>query len=235
MLRSVQQRLFFPPEQAGKMGHSDNTGVSLVEYENGVWRLIYLNDNSHLTKEISTLARQNWWRGGGEDHNVWFRPAADGEERYLAYRREAWESLYGPAARFDGRGFCREALQEAEKEPLSLVYAMLGSRVAGLVQLDPERGADEGAGYISFLYLEPEYRQKRLGIQLVGQAVSFYRARGRKFLRLCVSPRNEAALRLYRAAGFKEAGSAPGQFGNLIVMEMNIGFDELWERYPLIK
>lgn len=54
--------------------HCDNTGVSLLEYEDGVFRAVFLNDNSHLSDEISTLAKQKWWRTGEKqtDFNMWF-------------------------------------------------------------------------------------------------------------------------------------------------------------------
>lgn len=54
--------------------HCDNTGVSLLEYENGVFRAVFLNDNSHLSNEISTFAKQKWWRTGDgqSDFNMWF-------------------------------------------------------------------------------------------------------------------------------------------------------------------
>ena len=40
----------------------DNTGVSLLEFENGGCRLVFENDISHLDPELSTLAGQKWWR-----------------------------------------------------------------------------------------------------------------------------------------------------------------------------
>lgn len=52
----------------------DNTGVSLIEYEDGCFTPVWFYDNSHLTPEISTLAHQLWWRGKG-GFNLWFRPA----------------------------------------------------------------------------------------------------------------------------------------------------------------
>ena len=82
VIRAVQQRLFFPSEPMERTGHCDNTGVSLLEYEDGSFRLIYLNDNSHLPPKLSTFARQNWWREdtGKKDHNLWFRPLQGGAD-----------------------------------------------------------------------------------------------------------------------------------------------------------
>lgn len=232
VIRAVQQRLFYAPEEIGQIGHSDNTGVSLLEFENGEYRKIYLNDNSHLSEEISTLARQKWWRDGGRDNNLWFRPVTDGGARYTAFRRDAWQKLYGAADSFDAGAYYDEAAEAASEEPLSLAYAMLGGRVAGMIQLSPRRGEAEGIGGISFLYLLPEYRGERMGIQMVGQAASFFRARGRTRLRLCVSPRNQQALGLYRAAGFQAAGWTPGKFDDLILMEKEISLERWRREYP---
>lgn len=42
------------------VGWSDNTAVSLVEYENNVPKIIFKNSNDHLTDELSTLSRSRW-------------------------------------------------------------------------------------------------------------------------------------------------------------------------------
>ncbi len=62
----------------------DNTGVSLLRYENGVFRLEYLYDNSHLSPELSTRTRQRWWREKqGGLFQLWFRdPGPEDEGLY---------------------------------------------------------------------------------------------------------------------------------------------------------
>ena len=59
------------------LGHSDNTAVTCLEVEGERTRTVFENDNSHLPDEISTLARQRWWKGRdgtSGDANLWFRP-----------------------------------------------------------------------------------------------------------------------------------------------------------------
>lgn len=82
VLRGVQYLLGgneWPP-------YCDNTAVSLLSYENGAFRIEYLNDSSHLSDEISTFARQKWWRTGGDrrDFNMWFE--MEGETSYAVLR-----------------------------------------------------------------------------------------------------------------------------------------------------
>ena len=71
------------PHEASK---ADNTSVSLLEYENGVFTPVYLYDNSHLSEAISTRARQRWWRQQGGKFNLWFRLAVPADQ-----------ALYDPA------------------------------------------------------------------------------------------------------------------------------------------
>ena len=55
------------------LSHSENTAVTELHWENGSYELISLNDASHLTPELSTLGRQNWWRGSRYlDFNMWY-------------------------------------------------------------------------------------------------------------------------------------------------------------------
>ena len=62
----------------------------------------------------------------------------------------------------------------------------------------------------------------RLAVQLLGQAVSYYRKRGRRALRLRVSPDNAAALKFYADAGFAETLREDGSFGPVVTMCMDI-------------
>lgn len=59
--------------------YCDNTAVSHIRYENGAFSIDFLNDTSHLSEEISTFARQKWWRQGGDrrDFNMWFTQRGD--------------------------------------------------------------------------------------------------------------------------------------------------------------
>ena len=82
VLRGVQYLLGgneWPP-------YCDNTAVSLLGYENGAFRIEYLNDSSHLSDELSTFARQKWWRTGGDrrDFNMLFE--TEGETSYAVLR-----------------------------------------------------------------------------------------------------------------------------------------------------
>lgn len=209
VIRSLQYRLF--PDVPG---HSDNTAVSLLEFENGRFTPVYLDDNGHLSEEVSTLARQNWWRGG-KDHNLWFRPLTGGREWYLACREDAWRALYGEP--LPNRPFYQNALDGSGGVPGALCDVMLEEERVGLLHLNTQ----QDVGHISFLYLLPGYRGLGLGTQLLGQAVSVFRGQGKSRMQLFVSPRNEAAIALYRRNGFREAGEHPGKPDNLILMEMD--------------
>ena len=71
VLRGVLSVLF--PEM--EVGHSDNTAVTCLQYDNGAYTVAYLNDNSHLSSGSSTFARQKWWQQDGAqgDDTLWFR------------------------------------------------------------------------------------------------------------------------------------------------------------------
>ena len=92
------------------MKHSDNTAVALLEIQDGQVKVVYADDNSHLTPEISTLARQNWWKDNPKavDLNLWFSQAnldtVEDRDFYLSCREEAWRRLYGRVDQYDGPG-----------------------------------------------------------------------------------------------------------------------------------
>ena len=219
------------PGEMDGLGHSDNTAVTCLEVEGDTARTVFENDNSHLPDEISTLARQRWWKerdGTSGDANLWFRPLNLKKEGtvYRSARHEAWQDVNGPAVPFDGDAFQRDALRCWKRAPeRAVMCAMQREETAGLLLMDLDRGADDGVGYIPFLYMSPAHRRQGLGVQLLGQAVSTYRPLGRDRLRLCCAPDNGIAQRFYQKYGFVKVGEEPGARGPLDVLEKYIGFE----------
>lgn len=105
IIRNAMQVLF----PGTSVGHADNTAVTLLHWDNGTYTAEYFNDNSHLTEEISTLARQNWWRQDGDrkDHNLWFTAGLDEAAPVSSEENaEPWSAWYDRA--FAGALFLRQ-------------------------------------------------------------------------------------------------------------------------------
>lgn len=164
VLQNALGRLFFGGD-TNKLGHSENTAVSTLHYENGAYRLESLFDASHLPKEISTVGRQSWWRR--EDHrdmNFWYRPAQAED-----------------AALLDALGIAPGA---------RTVAACLEDEAVGAVSLQQ---LDENTGAIVSLGLLPAYRGQGLAAQLLGYAVSAFRKDGLSKLTLLRTPEGDSA------------------------------------------
>ncbi len=84
---------------------------------------------------------------------------------YRTARHEAWQDVNGPAVPFDGDAFQRDALRCWKRAPeRAVMCAMQRDETAGLLQMDLDRGAAEGVGYIPFLYMDPAHRRQGLGV-----------------------------------------------------------------------
>lgn len=199
----------------------ENTAVSCYEIQGHRFRTLFENDASHLAGDLTSAGLKD---GKGSPPLVWFRPMAldsDAEVKfYLAARQEAWESLHGSLRGFDGPGFLSEAREQLQWDPRAVQQVMFRGRAVGLLQLATLQDVREGAGYIPFFYLRPDYRGQGIGIQLLGQAVSVYQPMGRKCLRLLCDPGNTPAQRFYHRYGFVKKGQAPGATGPLDLLEM---------------
>lgn len=219
------------PGEMDQLGHSDNTAVSCIEMEGEQGRILFENDNSHLPEEISTLARQRWWKerdGSSADANLWFRPLDMTREGdlYLGAREEAWVDIHGRHIPFDGEGYQADAMRCWKQDPeRAVLCAMQRDEQVGILQLDLERYGDDGVGYIPFVYMFPRHRRQGLGVQLIGQAVSTYRRLGRTKLRLRCAPDNGVAQRFYKKYGFVKVGQAQGARVPLDLLEKDIGFE----------
>ena len=187
-----------PPEEWYGMPHGDNTAVSCLVWDGERFEIQFEMDNSHLPEEISTLARQAWWRKDktkSADVNLWFRPAVWPRDRALYPQAETAQNM---------------------------TVAMSGDRPVGFFLIDRPRYQEEKAGYIRFLSIFPEDRGKGLGIQLIGQCVAEYRGAGRDKLRLRCPADNEGARRFFRRYGFVKVGE--DSEGDLL--EKYIGYEQ---------
>ncbi|MDD6024368.1 MAG: bifunctional histidine phosphatase family protein/GNAT family N-acetyltransferase [Oscillospiraceae bacterium] len=232
-ISSMLCRLFYDFDNFHAVGKSDNTAVSLLHYENGSFQLVFKNDSSHLS--ALHMNRTRWLPPDGTLPELYFRPMGRNIDQYIQYRKDAWQVVYGDLRDFDGSGFWMDAQRTIGPDPNALVVGYLGSEPVGCIQLSPHRDDYRGVGYIPFIYLREPFRHKGLGIQFIGHAVSFYRARDRKTLQLSVAHTNEKALGFYHKFGFRQAGKSPGRYGKLILMEKDISIPTLPRKLKIIR
>ena len=218
-----------PPEEWDEVPHGDNTAVTCLSWDGEKLSLVFEQDNSHLSEEISTLARQAWWRKGGKakDVNLWYSPLDPEKDWdiYLRARREAWTSTHGGDVPFDGENFLQNARANLSRTPWGVTLAFAGDALAGVLELDPSRYEADKAGYIPFCYIVPERRGQGLGVQLIGQAVALYRPMGRDKLRLRCAPYNDRAQRFYKKYGFAKIGDEENSRVPLEILEKYIGYE----------
>ncbi len=216
-------------EISEKCPHGDNTAVSLIEYENGQYRVVYANDASHLSDAISTFAHQNWWRGTNrKEIGLRFLPldvqSEAGAALYQLCRAEGWLSSHGNMDHYDGKAFLEQARRNRKVYDGAVLAAYYEDNFAGLLQLDTEQDSAEGVGRVPFVYMAPDYRKKGVGIQLIGEAVSRFRKLGRDRLRLRCAAENTTAQNFYRRCGFRKTGVDASAPVALDFLELYIGY-----------
>ena len=209
------------------MMHGDNTSVSLLHYDGGKFTVEYYNDNSHLGA-LSTFARQQWWRDTTKDDPTSLRFAPlnprnkQDAEFYTNSYRDSWIAAHGTDAGFISSIYLSSARSHAAKDPESLLKVLSGDTPVGVLELDPKRGKEFGCGWISLLYLKPEYRGHNLGVQLIGMADSYFFQKKRSAVRLHVAVTNEHAIGFYHHYGFHDVRIDPGVSSDQILMERTL-------------
>lgn len=172
---------------------------------------------------MSTFADQDWWKEKEklDFSNLRIVPMdIDSDaELYAGCYRDGWKEAHGSLSGFTSEPYLRSAAASLKRYPLSLMKAFYGDDFAGIIELDTERMASHGAGWISFCYLTADKRGHNMGIQLIGHAVSVYRRLGRKSLMLHVAESNTAGIAFYDKLGFKCIGVEDGVLCPLKLME----------------
>lgn len=210
-----------------RMPHGDNTAVALLEVENGSIRIVFYNDASHLPEALSTFARQTWWKkpGAQDVNNVRFRrldPEAH-PAQYISYYEKTWRAVHGNTDGFLPQFYLQTAIRHTRAFPDAVVTIVRpNDEVVGVTELDTEREAEQGLGWICLCYVEEPYRRMQLGAQLIGHAVSVFRRLGRRAIRLCVYEGNADAIAFYEEFGFRPVGETEGVSSRLIIMEKEL-------------
>jgi len=152
--------------ETNKIPYCDNTAVTLLSYDKGVFSVDYAGDNSHLGTTHSTLERQSWWRATEK-----VKPE---NLRFLPLNKVASESLI--------RIFQAKAGRRAY---VDVQYAaFLSDEPIGIIGLDTFREETKKIGWISYLHVIPHRRNSSFGTQLLGLAVSDFRRLKREKLRI---------------------------------------------------
>ena len=193
-----------------------NTGVAKLLYENGSFTIEYLNDYSHLTQDLQYSMK-------GPDLRHEYIDPAEEKDYYNHCYRQAWLVSHGDLENFNADTYllCAAQHHAADSEAVARLYC--DEAPAGLIDLDTVRGSHAGYGWISLFYLEPEFRHRGCGIQLLSRAMQKYSRMGRTALRLHVAEENTGAISFYKRWGFNVLGREPGSRGYLLLMEKKLG------------
>ena len=223
--------LGLPLDRIREIPHGDNTSVAKLEYNEGKINVCYYNDNSHLPQALACAPHpaadtDEATAAGIERSSLYFRPLdlPNAQEAYLDARKNVWITSHGTMAGFDGNAFLQAAMACYSHSPDSVLTVMCGNLPCGILQMDFQAEAELGVGRIPFVYLQPETRDRGLGVQLLGQAISTYRALGRKHVRLRCAAGNARAQAFYKKYGFYKIGEEPGGTGCLDTLEKYIGY-----------
>ena len=182
-IRALMCRLLdIPSYEIARNPYCDNSAVALLLYDNGSLTMKFQGDNSHLCSEISTFARQSWWRNEQEyvkENLRYIMLEPDGEFEYF-------DADFRLARQQQGR---------AEKEYL----ALLGTEPVGFLGLDAD---NSGVGRIACIYIKSGLAEKKFLVQLIGHAIS--ELRKLQMDTVCVGlPHGDESIPIFTNHGFE--------------------------------
>ena len=132
----------------------------------------------------------------------------------VQFRRDMYVTSFGTEAGLDremgvqNAVYLRELRRRLAEFPEGNTHVWHGERIVGqlemrLVQHEPH------VGYVSLLYVVPEYRSRGVGRLLHEHAAAVCRNRGMRLMRLSVALTNAGAMVFYRKLGWTVVGQRP--------------------------
>ena len=174
-----------PSHRTREVPYCDNTAVALLNYENGKLEIEYHGDNSHLTDDVSTLAKQTWWRkGDGAKHS-------SNNLRFVPFDEVADDELM--------RKLHAESGEQTQFDVKYVAFRV--NDPVGIVELDTKQDESENVGWLRRLYVTLSGRNATYGTQLLGAAISEFRKLRREKMRVEV-PVNSPGINLLNKHGF---------------------------------
>ena len=203
----------------------DNTAVSRLVFSAGHFTCDYMNDTSHL----DPISLPEW----GKAANLRGEPVDPSRisDLYARAYRDTWIISKGSEKGYREETYLSAACEHYRTMNESVMELFDGDVPAGLLDLDVKRGMEDNTGWISLLYLMPEYRGHGCAAQLLSRAEQMYKKLGRRALRLTVSETNEKAVKFYFRSGFEKISEIKGIGGRLLLLEKS--FDK--EKQFIIK
>lgn len=212
----LSSALNIPLERLEELPICKNTSVSKLIFENGVFTAEYINDYSHL-ENVGGFQ----WSKTSDLRDEPIDPAVNAEY-YTACYMDSWIAAHGSLDGFCAGLYLDSAMDHYFADKGAVMKIFDGDEPVGLIDLDTERSAHAGIGWISLLYLKADYRNQGYGAQLLGRAIMKYRSLGRKALRLHVASDNKAALAFYKKHGFRHISSENNGLSELMLMERSL-------------
>lgn len=212
-IRAILCRVLgYAPEEIGQIGWGDNTCVAKFEFEGDQIHPVYWNDASHLPEDLSTFAKIGWTNSRGVPMSVqaWFRPydptSPDDRALVLGFAHELYRNAYGSDAMLDEQAWLADTDAMIHKYARAVTIGMVEDKPVALVRMNVCDESEPEIGKVGAFVIDTDYRGTGLSGQILGQAISVYRALGKDFLCAYVAKDNVRARGFYEKYGFENHG-----------------------------
>ena len=110
--------------------HGENTAVSRLEADETGIRIVYRDDASHLSDELTTLHRQLWTRSkGGLEPGIWFEPDGSAGTRFNVMEEDACVGGVGVSKLAEGVATTEEFWLEEAAQGRGYGIRLLGQAI----------------------------------------------------------------------------------------------------------
>lgn len=121
------------------------------------------------------------------------------KETLLQFRRDTEMESFKHDRGYDYNDYMERMKQRVEQSSDGQVFIIEDQRIIGQIGCEERNGQ----GYVTLLYVVPEFRGKGYGKEMIDWVESFFSRRDLHTYQLRVSEENERAYHLYRKVGLR--------------------------------
>lgn len=167
-----------PKERITEIDYGDNTAVSLVVEENGVTRIEFMADISHLPMEL----RRNFTYADREGIDMPTELLQLPQDRERLLEMDALMCRYRGREQAEPEQCVAAAMERISQNQDYVAFILQMGKTAGMLYMSENKSLSEDYAFLEDWYMDADLRRRERDLQMLGHAIHVARKENKRYL-----------------------------------------------------